>query len=460
MTALKKSSKDLTTGSITKNLLLFALPIFLGQIFQNLYHSVDSIVVGRALGKTALAAVSASADISMLLIGFFAGLSTGAGIVFARYFGAKDNDRLHTAIHTALTFSVWIGLVIAALGIAFTPQLLRLVKCPADVFPEAQTYLRVYLVGLLFTAFYNVGSGVLRAVGDSRTPFIYLVISSCVNIVLDVVLVVVVPWGVAGAALATIFSQLISVVLVFRKMLKTEDVYKLVPRDLGIQPEMLREILKLGLPAAVQTCLIGLSNLFVQRYINSFGSAAMAGIGAAKRVERFVGMLAQCLGMSLATFVSQNYGANKLHRAFHGVRIALGVGFLYLIIFGTLGFVFAKPLVEIFITDPESVDYGVAMLRVMLPFFFASTANSVFSNAVQGFGKAFVVMCSSVLGMIACRQIFLAVALSINYDIRILYFGYPFGWICAALGCMVYYFVAIRRKYPEEASWRRGHDEA
>ena len=457
---MKKSSKDLTTGSITKNLLLFALPIFLGQVFQNLYHSVDSIVVGQALGKTALAAVSASSDISMLLIGFFMGLSTGAGIVFSRYFGAKDNDNLHTAIHTAVTFSLIIGTVIAALGIIFTPQLLHLVKCPDDVYPEALVYLRVYLIGLLFTAFYNVGSGVLRAVGDSRTPFIYLIISSCVNIVLDVVLVVVIPWGVAGAALATIFSQLISVVLVFRRMLITEDVYKLVPRDLGIDGPMLGEILRLGLPAAIQTCLIGLSNLFVQRYINSFGSAAMAGIGAAKRVERFVGMVAQCLGMALATFVSQNYGAKKLHRAFHGIRIALGVGFGYLIVFGALGFIFAKPLVEIFITDPESVEYGVAMLRVMLPFFFASTANSIFSNAVQGFGKAFVVMCCGVLGMVACRQIFLAVALNINYDIHILYFGYPFGWVCAALGCMAYYFFAIRRKYPEEARWRKGLDEA
>ena len=260
---MKKSSKDLTTGSITKNLLLFALPIFLGQLFQNLYSSVDSIVVGRALGKTALAAVSASADISMLLIGFFAGLSTGAGIVFARYFGAKDHDRLHTAIHTAVTFSLWIGATIAVLGFVFTPQLLRLVKCPEDVFVEAQKYLRIYLIGLLFTAFYNVGAGVLRAVGDSRTPFIYLVISSCVNIVLDVVLVVFIPLGVAGAALATIFSQFISVALVVRKMLVTEDVYRLVLKDLHIEKDMLREILKLGLPSAVQTCLIGLSNLFV-----------------------------------------------------------------------------------------------------------------------------------------------------------------------------------------------------
>ena len=457
---MKKSSKDLTTGSITKNLLLFALPIFLGQLFQNLYSSVDSIVVGRALGKTALAAVSASADISMLLIGFFAGLSTGAGIVFARYFGAKDHDRLHTAIHTAVTFSLWIGATIAVLGFVFTPQLLRLVKCPQDVFIEAQKYLRIYLIGLLFTAFYNVGAGVLRAVGDSRTPFIYLVISSCVNIVLDVVLVVFIPLGVAGAALATIFSQFISVALVVRKMLVTEDVYRLVLKDLHIEKDMLREILKLGLPSAVQTCLIGLSNLFVQRYINSFGSAAMAGIGAAKRVERFVGMLAQSLGLSLATFVSQNCGAKKIRRAFEGVRVALAVGVVYYVIFAALGYIFAEPLVRIFITDPESVGYGAGMLYVMVPLMIANTVNAIFSNAVQGFGKAFVVMCSSVIGMIGCRQLFLAISLGISFDIRFLYFGFPFGWICAAIGCVTYYFLAIRRKYPEEAKWRRPAKEA
>ena len=445
---MKTSSKNLTEGSIVKQLLLFALPILIGQIFQNLYNSVDSIVVGRAVGTTALAAVSASADISQLLVGFFTGLSTGAGVLFSRYFGARDQQNLHDSIHTAITFSLIIGGLIAALGILFSPALLRVVNCPQDVYNEALVYLRIYLFGVLFTAIYNVGAGVLRAVGDSRTPFIYLVISSCCNILLDVLLVVVIRLGVTGAALATIISQMLSVILVFRRMLLTEDVYKLVPRDLKIHGRLLKEILRLGLPAAIQACLIGLSNVFIQRYTNSFGSAAMAGMGAGKKIDRFVGMIAQCLGLATATFVSQNLGAGRRERAYKGIRVVVLVCFGYVLVAGTLVYLLADPLVHIFTRDEEAVAFGVAMIHVMMPFYFFQGANQIFANAVRGFGKSLVVMICSITGMIGLRQLFLAIAMSIRYDIRILYFSFPFGWICASMSVLAYYLIAIRRKYP------------
>ena len=211
---MRKSSTDMTKGNVARQLLLFALPILLGQIFQNLYNSVDAIVVGRGVGKTALAAVSASADITHLIVGFFTGLSTGAGILFARSFGAKDYKKLHDAIHTSVTFSVILGVVMAAVGLVLTPLLLKLVACPDDVFREADAYLRIYFIGILFTAIYNIGAGVLRSVGDSRNPFIYLVIASVVNVIADLVLVVLLKMGVRGAAIATVVSQLLSVVLV------------------------------------------------------------------------------------------------------------------------------------------------------------------------------------------------------------------------------------------------------
>ena len=228
---MRKSSVNLTEGNIYKLIIKFALPILVGQIFQNLYNSVDAIVVGNAVGTTALAAVSASADISHLLVGFFTGLSTGAGVLFSRYFGAGDHQRLHDSIHTAITFALILGTAMTLTGIVITPLLLKIVDCPQDVHAQAMLYLRIYLIGILFTAIYNVASGVLRAVGDSRSPFRYLIISSFVNIALDLLLVLVLQWGVAGTAIATIFSQLISVILVFRRMVKTDDVYHLVLRD-------------------------------------------------------------------------------------------------------------------------------------------------------------------------------------------------------------------------------------
>jgi len=448
---VRKSSINLTTGNITKQILIFALPIFIGQLFQTLYNSVDAIVVGNAVGTTALAAVSASADISHLLVGFFTGLSTGAGVLFSRSFGAGDHKKLHDAIHTALTFSLILGVLMAGIGILISPLLLRIVDCPADVYDEALLYLRVYLVGVLFTALYNVGSGVLRAVGDSKNPLYFLIISSVSNIILDVVLVVLIPLGVAGAALATVGSQFVSVFLVFRKMLRTDDVYKLVLKDLHIDRKLLLEVLDLGLPAAIQVSLTAISNLFVTRYINSFGAAAMAGIGAGKKIDRFAGMVAQSLGLATSTFVGQNIGAGKARRAFQGIRVCLIAGFSYVAVVGSAIYFNADTLARIFTSDPDAISYGVAMITTMIPFYFCQAFNQIIANAVRGFGKSRVVMFCSVGGMIVCRQIFLAISMNINWSVYNIYYGYPLGWACAALFVFIYYLFAIRRKYKDEA---------
>ena len=447
---MKISSRNLTEGSITKQLLMFMLPIFVGQLFQNLYNSVDSIVVGQAVGTTALAAVSASGDISMMLIGFFTGLSTGAGVLFSRFFGAGDLKRLHDSIHTAVAFSLLFGVLVAGIGVAFSPLLLQVVNCPEDVFEEALAYLRVYLVGILFTSIYNVGAGVLRAVGDSHTPFIYLVIASCCNIVLDVLLVVLLPLGVLGAALATVFSQLLSVILVFTRMLRTEDVYKLTIRELKIDRTLLKEILRLGLPSAVQSSLIGLSNLFIQRYINSFGAAALAGMGAGKRLDRFINMIAQSLGLAVSTFVSQNVGARRLDRAFRGIHISVGICLAYAVVVGGVVLLFVHPLLGIFSRDEETIEYGANMLYVMVPFYFIMAMNQIYSNAVRGFGKSFAVMLCSVVGMIGCRQLFLIIGMNIHYSIWVLYAGFPVGWFFAASSVIVCYILAIRRPYKKD----------
>lgn len=443
-------SRDLTEGSIAKQILLFAIPIILGQVFQNLYNSVDSIVVGNFVGTTALAAVTSSSDIANLIIGFFTGLSTGAGVLFSRYFGAKQQENLKKAIHTSLLLASIIGVVMAIIGVIATPLFLRLVGCPDDVYGQSSVYLRIYFIGVFFTAIYNVASGVLRAVGDSRSPFLYLVIASATNVVLDIVLVALFGMGVEGVAIATIASQLLSCVLIFRNMMTTEDVYRLELKELKIDRIVLKEVMVLGLPAAVQSCLISFSNLFVQRYINGFGSAAMAGTGASRKIDKYAGLISQSIGLSVTTFVSQNVGAGKMERAFRGIRVVTLICFIFIAVIGTPIYFFSEYAVRIFTQDEAAIQYGIAMLKVMMPLYFMQSLHQIFSNAVRGFGRSLATMFTTILGLIVCRQIFLAIAFSITNNIQHVYFGYPLGWTCSALMAFIYYLAVIRIPYKKQ----------
>ena len=444
---MKKTSLDLTQGSITKQIILFALPILLSQVFQNLYNSVDSLIVGNFLGTTALAAVTSCADISQLLVGFFTGLSAGAGVLFARYFGMKNYERLHDAISTSLIFSFIIGITMMAVGICIADVLLNIVACPADVYDEAIIYLRVYLVGLLFTSLYNVASGVLRSVGDSRNPFIYLVISSILNIILDILFVVVFKMQVLGVALATIISQLLSVILVYYQLTHAHDVYRIDLRHLKFDSTMLKEVISLGLPAALQSCLISISNLFVQRYVNLFGSSVMAGVGAAKKIDKFVGLIANSLGMSTATFVSQNIGAKRIDRAKKGIRITFVLAFIPVAIIGSLIYIYANRAISLFIDDKDAIYYGAMMIQTMMPLYYSQSINQIMLNTLRGFGKSFVAMILSLLGMIGIRQLFLAISFSIERNVNHVFLGYPIGWIFSALFVSLFYFIVIRPKY-------------
>lgn len=444
---MKRSSTDLTQGNIVRLIIIFAFPILVGQIFQNLYNSVDAIVVGNYVGTTALAAVSSSADIAQLLVGFFTGLSTGCGVLFARYFGAKDYAKVHDSIHTALAFAMALGLSMAVLGIIFTPLLLNIVGCPQDVYAEASLYLRIYLAGILFTSIYNVGAGILRAVGDSKSPFYFLVIASCTNIILDLLFVAYLGMGVAGVAFATIISQLGSVSMVFYRLIKTDDVYKVTLSDLKVDKALLLEVIDLGLPAAVQSSLISVSNLFVQRYINGFGSSAMAGIGAAKKIDKFVGLTSQSIGLSVTTFVSQNHGAGKLRRAFDGIKCCMAINFVMIAALGIPVYFMADTFVRIFTSDAAAIGYGVSMIKIMMPLYIFQSLNALFSGATRGFGKSRNVMVLSILGMVVCRQIFLAVSMSIERTVTNVYYGYPIGWGFSALFVFLYYYFEIKKKY-------------
>jgi putative MATE family efflux protein len=447
---MKKRSTDLTQGNSVMLILSYTMPILMGQVFQNLYNSLDSIVVGNFVSTTALAAVTSCGDIAFLLVGFFSGLSAGAGVLFSRYYGAKNLEKLHDSIHTGLTFSFIMGGSMAAAGILLTPFLLRIVACPDDVWAEASLYLRIYLVGVMFTSIYNVAASVLRAVGNSRDPFVYLVIASCANAVLDLVSVVWLGMGVAGVAIATIISQLLAVILIFRNMIRTEDVYKLSFRHMRIDRKLLLLILQLGLPAAIQMSFTSISNLFVQRYVNLFGSASMAGFGAAKKLDTFVGVISRSLGISASIFVSQNLGAGEDARAFRGIRICVCMSFIAITVVGAPIYFFAPSVLRVFTSHPEALAYGAAMVAIMMPLYYLQALAQIFANAVRGFGNSFAVMILSFLGLVGCRQIFLYISMHINRTVTNVYYAYPVGWGCAALFVMLYYFIVVKRNYRKQ----------
>ncbi len=439
-------TRDLSTGNIYSNLISFSFPILLGYLFQNLYNSVDSAIVGQYVGKAALGAVTSSSTISNVIVGFFTGLATGVTVILSRYFGAKNYEKLHIAIHTSVMFSIVSGVVMALIGQFISPLLLKAVNCPDDVYVQAVTYLRLYLIGCVFTSIYNVSSSVLRSVGDSRSPFIYLVISSVVNVVLDIIFVANLGMGVSGVGTATIISQLVSCTLVYFRLTRTDDVYKLVVKDLKIDMAILKELINIGLPAAFQTCLISLSNVFIQRYVNMFGSDAIAGIGAAQKVDAFASMPSQSIGLAMTTYVSQNLGADKPERVKEGIKVGIIITCVSIALIAIPSYIFAEPLIKLFNTDPLVVEYGIGMMRAILPLYFLLGLNSVYTGVVRGYGYSRAVMIISLFAMVGLRQLYLAIAMKIFNSIYVVYYGYPFAWAITALLVYVYYIFVVKKE--------------
>lgn len=441
----KSNNIDLTEGNITRRLVVFTLPILVGQLFQTLYNSVDSIVVGNFVGTDALAAVTASSTIANFLVGFFLGMATGASVLFSRCFGARDYHTLDEAIHTTVAFSAILGAVIAGLGILFTPQLLRLVSCPEKVFGDAQVYLRIYLVGVLFLSMYNVSAGVLRSIGDAQAPFYYLVLSSCMNIVLDILLVTVIKLGVAGVGIATVISQFVSVVLSFRRMMRMDERYRFRVDKLKINWALLKKIINLGFPAGLQNSLTAFSNLYLQHYINSFSSAAIAGIGSAQKIDQFAGMPCQSIGLAMTTYIGQNMGAGRPDRARKGVGISVIMVIIMVAVVGAPAYFYADKLMAIFGPDPDMIAYGVGMLRVILPVYLVMGFQMLFSGIIRGYGYSRTAMVMAVGGMVVLRQIWLAVTLNIEQNIKFIYWGYPIGWIAAVIPMLLFYIAVCHK---------------
>ena len=432
-------AKRMTEGSIFKCLLYFALPLMVGNFFQQLYNTVDSIIVGNFVGKEALAAIGSVDSIINTYIGFFVGLSAGAGVVISQYYGASDDENVHKAVHTTIAITLIMAIGTTIISLFTTDIFLRISRVPSDVWPEAETYLGIYFLGLVGLLICNMGSGILRAVGDSKHPLYFLIFSALSNTVLDIIFVANLRLGVAGAAYATIISQALSALLVLYTLIKTKDCYKISFRKIRIYPKLLKQIFRIGLPTALQMMVTAFSNVFVQSYINSFGSAAMAGYSSYNKIDKVCLLPLQSIGLAITTFMGQNIGAGNSERAIKGVKTATRMNVVTAIVLLTFLWVVAPYLIYIFNQDEEVIHYGTIFLRTMSPFFLCVAYNQIHNGALKGAGNTKIPMIIMMSCFIVFRQIYLfVISRVINTPIAIA-LGYPLGWLLCTIILSIYY---------------------
>lgn len=434
------SGVDMTEGNITGHLIRFALPLLAGNIFQQLYNMVDTWVVGNFVSNEAFSAVGTVGPIVNMLIGCFLGFSSGAGVVISQYYGARRTERVHDAVHTALVLTVILCAVFTALGIGFTPLMLRLMNTPAEVFPESSAYLTIYFGGISGLLIYNMGSGILRAVGDSRRPFYFLVVSAVLNTALDLLFVLRFGMGVEGVAWATVIAQAVSALLVIVVLLRTQQAVRLIPRDLRIHLPVLRQIIRVGVPSALQMAITAFSNVFVQSYINSFGADCMGGWTAYTKIDQLMLLPMQSLALSATTFVGQNLGRGNEPRARQGVRRALAIAMAATVLVMIPVLVFAPQMTAFFNRKPEVVAYGALLLRCISPFYVLCCYNQVYAAALRGAGNSKATMIIMLCSFVLFRQVYLFIMSHyISHELIPLVMGYPAGWLVCSAATLIYY---------------------
>ena len=438
MAAINRST-DMTTGSIWKRMVSFAVPVFLGNLCQQMYNTVDSVIVGKFVGKQALAAVASSGNLIFMMTGFFMGLFIGAGIVIAQYFGAKNYEKVRAAVHTDFAFALCCGVLLTLLGVFFTPTILTWMRTPADVLDTSILYFRLYFLGSLATILYNAGMGILQAVGDSRSPLYYLVISSAVNVALDLLFVGAMDMGVAGAAVATVISQVVSAVLCIIKLTRSDGPYRLEIKRIGFDLPLLKKITSQGVPSGVQNSIIAIANVVVQSNINTFGSDAMAGCGSYSKVEGFVFLPITAFAMALTTFIGQNLGAGQFDRA-KQIGILCSMAMAELI--GVALFFLAPYAMRLFNDDPAVVAIGVRQSHIEALFFcFLAFAHGV-SAVLRGAGRAQVPMYTMLGCWCILRVSYITLALKVWPDIATIFWAYPITWSVSCVVFLLYYLKA------------------
>ena len=437
-----RKQDSLTEGPIWKGMLLFALPVFLGNVFQQLYNAFDAWCVGNYIGDEALAAVSSSGSLIFMMVSFFNGVAMGAGVVIARAFGARQYQSMGKAIHTAIAFGLVAGLLLTVVGVALTPLILQWMGTPEEVLPQSILYFRYYFCGAVFTVMYNIFVGILHAVGDSRHPLYYLIFSTFVNIVLDMLFVAVLGWGVGSAAIATTISQGISALLCLLHMLRVDAPYRVSIQQIHFDRKSFVDIIKFGLPSGVQNSVIALANVVVQSNINSFGKSAMAGCGSYSKLEGFAFLPVTCFTQALSTFVGQNLGAGRHDRVKKGVAFGVVCSCLVAELIGVVSYLFAPQMIGFFSDTAEAIAFGAQHMRTICLFYFLLALSHCIAGVMRGAGKATVPMFTMLACWCVIRVTYISVAVKLVNKLTTVSWAYPITWSLSSIIFLIYFLKA------------------
>ena len=439
---MQQSQSDMLKGGIFRSILWFSIPLLVGNFFQQLYNTVDSYVVGNYVSTNALAAVGASTPVINMLVGFFMGLSTGAGVIISQYYGAGRTRLMSKAIHSSLALTAVLSVVFTAAGLLFTRPLLNAIGVPQEVMPDSVLYLTIYFTGMTFSLFYNIGAGILRAIGDSRHPLYYLAAASVVNIVLDFTFVCAFHMGVAGVAIATVIAQAVSSAMVMYKLIRTKESYQVRVREIRMNRLMIWKIVGIGFPAALQQSITSFSNVIVQSYVNYFGAAAMAGYSATLRIDGFLQLPLQSFNMAITTFVGQNIGAKQYKRVKKGVFAAWLMSSVVILAGAMFMFFNGRLIVRIFTDDAEVIRVGNAMLQIFAAGYIFLPVVQILNGALRGAGLSKVPMYFMVGCFVVLRQIYLMIAIPMTGKLELVFAGWPITWVVCAAGMLAYYLKA------------------
>lgn len=437
---------QITEGVIWKQLLIFFFPIVIGTFFQQIYNTADSIVVGRFVGKEALAAVGGSVNqIVNLVVEVFVGLTSGASVIVAQFYGAKDKKNLNKTLHTSYAFGIVTGFVVAVVGLLVTNTVLELMKTPQELMADSRLYLHIYFCGMIFNIIYNMGASILRAVGDSRRPLYVLMVTCGLNIVLDILLVVIFRLGVMGVAIATVSCQGISSILVTAMLMKEHPLFQLKLREIRFYRVSLNSVLRIGIPAALEATMYTIANLIIQVFVNELGTDTVAAWGTFAKIDAVYWMVVNAFGISITTFVGQNYGAGKVKRMRKSVGICLGMSYAGAILVSGALYALAGPLYRLFTTDENVVRIGVDMMHFLLPSYFMYVVIGILSGALRGAGRVLVPMLLTCGGVCLIRIVWMFGVFPGHPGINTIMLSYPVSWGITAVLFIIYYF----RKFPK-----------
>jgi len=435
---------NLTEGKIWKVILRFVLPIFLGTLFQSLYNTIDAIIVGRFAGKEALAAIESVLNFHRLPVSFFVGLSSGATIIISQYFGANKKDEVSKASHTAILFAVFGGLLLSILSCIFSSFFIKLIKVPEEILYQAQIYTIICFSGIVFSMVYNIGSGILRALGDSKTPFYILIVANILNIILDLILVIVFKLGVIGVGFATLISQIVSAILIFIILLKTKLDCKIYINKIRFYKKYMKEIFKLGLPIGIQSVLYPISNTIIQSSINTFGVNSIAAWAISGKLDFLIWTVSDAFSIAISTFVAQNYGAEKHQRARDGIKVALIMSMIAIFVISFTLYLYNKPLAYFLIDDKNIVDLTSQVIHLIAPLYFVYVIGDILSGAIRGIGDTFNPMIINIFGICICRVLWIFFIVPLNPTFFMVLYGFIVSWIITAIMYIIY--IIYKRK--------------